>query len=167
MKTITISLSSIENQLYEYNSRLSLIEGCLCNMFDVASTPSSSFSTSPTVLANEQFSTQTDTSLPTGDVLIIPDEIQTPPSKQTPATTSISPLVLHLPQETSKKVKKIKAKTRGQYVRGCMDALFTPSEMATSNLGGKRKKEKLDEARVHLVKRKLKLLTLLDFSLCK
>lgn len=36
-----------------------------------------------------------------------------------------------------------------------MDALFQPEEMATSNMDGKRKKVKLDEARVDLVKRKL------------
>ena len=67
-----------------------------------------------------------------------------------------------MPQETSKKAKKIESRTRGQYVRGCMDALFTPSEMATSNLGGKRQKEKVNEARV-----KPKLLALLSKVLFK
>ena len=35
-----------------------------------------------------------------------------------------------------------------------MDALFTTKEMATSNMDGKRNKDKLDEKRVDLVKRK-------------
>ena len=39
-----------------------------------------------------------------------------------------------------------------------MDQLFTQEEMAASNIDGKRKKRKLDETRVDLLKRKLKFI---------
>ena len=158
MNTITISLSSIENQLCQFNSRLSLIEECLCNMFDVASTSRlhSVHHPLPFLLNNFPHT------LPTGEVLITPDKIQMPPSsRRNPHHHIHFPINFQSPTRYSKESKKIGVNTRGQYVRGCMDALFTPSEMATSNLGGKRKKEKKDEARVDLVKRKLKLLALL------
>lgn len=51
-------------------------------------------------------------------------------------------------------------KDRYQYVSGCMDVVFTEEEMVCGNVGGKRQKERLDEARVDLVKRKLKLFCL-------
>lgn len=47
------SLTGIENQLYEHNSRLSTIETCLCNMFNSVSTPDSSFNESSTVFPTE------------------------------------------------------------------------------------------------------------------
>lgn len=52
-KTISSSLTGIENQLYEQNSRLSTIETCLCNMFNSVSTPDSSFNESSTVFPTE------------------------------------------------------------------------------------------------------------------
>ena len=70
------------------------------------------------------------------------------------SNSSVSPLVSHLPPEVANRVKKIKRTDRKTYTRGCMDALFTTKEMATSNMDGKRNKDKLDEKRVDLVKRK-------------
>ena len=46
-----------------------------------------------------------------------------------------------------------------------MDVLFTPEEMAVSNLDGKRNKRKLDGTRVDLLQCKLKLFTFFNFSL--
>ena len=66
----------------------------------------------------------------------------------------MSPLVSHLPPEVANQVKKVKRTDRKTYTRGSMDALFTTEEMATSNMNGKRNKDKLDEKRVDLVKRK-------------
>lgn len=167
MNTISTSLTKIENQLDAYNTRLTLIETCLSNMFNFsASTPDSSFSALSTVLPTDAFCTQANTSYPPEEVVISPHDLQTPsPShrRTTTTTTSVSPLVFNLPTETARKVKKIEARDRSQYLRGCMDVMFTPNEMAVSNIGGKRNKEKLGEAQVHLVKRKLiKLLTLFD-----
>jgi len=156
MHTMTNSLSTIEKQLLEYNNRLSTIETCPYNMFTVSSTPDPSSSPLHNVsLAHEIPSLE--------EVVITPNEINTPPSSS--RRTSISPLVFNLPPEKARKVKKMEANDRNQYVRGCMDVFFTPQEMAQSNMDGKRKKEKLDEARVDLVKRKLKLLILVDFSM--
>ena len=161
MHTMTNSLSTIENQLLEYNNRLSTIETCLYNMLTVSSTPDPSSSPLHNVsLAHEIPSLE--------EVVITPNEINTTPSssrRTSTTTTSISPLVFNLPPEKARKVKKMEANDRNQYVRGCMDVFFTPQEMAQSNMGGERKKEKLDEARVDLVKRKLKLLILVDFSM--
>lgn len=129
-------------------------------MYDVAATPDTSLSTSYTLPVTE-LSTYPNLSSPTEQVAMPQREIQTTPpnSKHTAATsTSISPLVFRLPQETARKVKKIEARDRSQYVRCGMDLLFTREEMAASNLDGKRNKRKLDEARVDLLQRKLKLL---------
>ena len=70
------------------------------------------------------------------------------------SNSSVSPLVSHLPQEVANRVKKVKRTDRKTYTRGCMDALFTTEEMATSNMDGKRNKDKLGEKRVDLVKRR-------------
>lgn len=44
-----------------------------------------------------------------------------------------------------------------------MDVLFTPEEMAVSNLDGKRNKRKLDGTRVDLLQCKLNLFTFFNF----
>ena len=90
---------------------------------------------------------------------------QTPPPNPKRTTTAISPLVFRLPQEKARKITKIEATDRGQYVHGCMDVLFTPEEMAASNLDGKRNKRKLVGTRVDLLQRKLNLFTFFNFSL--
>lgn len=108
-----------------------------------------------------QFSKDTNLSLPAREVVVSRprNQIQTPPnSKRTATTTSISPLVFRLPQETVTNFKKIEARDRTQYLRCGMDQLFTQEEMAASNIDGKRKKRKLDETRVDLLKRKLKFI---------
>lgn len=70
------------------------------------------------------------------------------------SNSSVLPLVSHLPPEVANRVKKVKRTDRKTYTQGCMDALFTTKEMATSNMDGKRNKDKLDEKRVDLVTRK-------------
>ena len=183
MNNITISLSNIENQLLLFDGRLTSIETCLCNMYHVATTPNPSFETSfdtSTTFSVSEFPTDTNVSSPTeafpvtqfskdtnlslipaGEVVVSRprNQIQTPPnSKRTATTTSISPLVLRLPQATATNLKKIEARDRTQYLRCGMDQLFTQEEMAASNIDGKRKKRKLDETRVYLLKRKLKFI---------
>ena len=68
------------------------------------------------------------------------------------SSSSVSPLVSHLPAEVANRVKKVKRTDRKTFTRGCMDALFTTEEMATSNVDGKGNKDKLDQ--IDLVKRK-------------
>ena len=80
-----------------------------------------------------QFSKDTNLSLiPAGEVLVsLPrKKIQTPPnSKRMATTTSISPLVFRLPQQTATNLKKVEARDRTQYLRCGMDQLFTQEEM--------------------------------------
>lgn len=65
---------------------------------------------------------------------------------------------LHKPSVGATNLKKIEARDRTQYLHCGMDQLFTQEEMAASNIDGKRKKRKLDETRVDLLKRKLKFI---------
>lgn len=157
MNAITTSLANREDKLYEYNGRLSLIETCLCNMFTVVSTSDNSSSPVANAFPTE-LPTPADRSFPTE--VFTPNEVHTPLSRRTAptvATTSISPLLINLPKERATKVRKLDAgKDRYQYVRGCMDVVFSEEEMVCGNVGGKRQKERLDETRVDLVKRKLK-----------
>ena len=165
MNNITISLSNIENQLLLFDRKLNSIETCLCNMYHVAATPNpsfeTSFDTSTTFSVSEfptdtnvssptetfpvtQFSKDTNLSLPAGEVVVShpQNQIQTPPnSKRMATTTSISPLVFRLPQETATNLKKVEARDRTQYLRCGMDQLFTQEEMVVSNIDGKQKKE--------------------------
>lgn len=90
-----------------------------------------------------------------------PEVIQTPPTPPPnrsthTATANVSPILNYssLTAEQTNKIKKVKANDRTQYVCGCMDVVFSKHEMASSNLGGKRQKESLDEGRADLVKRK-------------
>ena len=181
MNNITISLSNIENQLLLFDGRLNSTETCLCNMYHVSATPNPSFETSydtSTTFSVSKFPPDTNVSSPTEafpitqfskdtNLSLIParevvvsgprNKIQTPPnSKRTATTTSISPLVFRLPQETATNLKKIEARDRTQYLRCGMDQLFTQEEIAASNIDGKRKKRKLDETRVDLLQCKLK-----------
>ena len=171
MNTITISLSSIENQLLEYNSRLNSIETSLCNVYDVAALPPvtqnpSTLDTSPIFPINceVELPTRGNVSLHTEDDFNPQNEIHTPPNYRrttfSGSTTSISPLVFRLPSETTRSLKKVhtEAKDRNQYLRSGMDQLFTQEEMAQSNFDGKRNKRKLDGTRVDLLQSKLKLL---------
>ena len=118
MNTITILLSSIENQLLEYNSRLNSIETSLCNVYDVAALPPvtqnpSTLDTSPFFPINceVQLPTRANVSLPTEDDFNPRNEIHTPPNYRrttsSGSTTSISPLVCRLPSETTRSLKKI------------------------------------------------------------
>lgn len=120
MNNITISLSSIENQLLLFDGRLTSIETCLCNMYHIAATQNPSFETSldtSTTFSVSEFPTDTNVSSPTeafpviqfpkdtnlslipaGEVVVSGprNKIQTPP---------ISPLVFRLPQETATNLK--------------------------------------------------------------
>ena len=177
MNTITISLSSIENQLLEYNSRLNSIETSLCNMYDVAAL--SPVTRNPSALDKSpifpicELPTRANVSLPTEDDFNPRNEIQTPPNSRrtstSASTTSISPLVFRLPYETNRNLKKIhsEVKDRTQYLRAGMDQLFTQEEMAQSNFDGKRNKRKLDGTRVDLLQSKLKLLNCFCHGLWK
>ena len=69
------------------------------------------------------------------------------------SNSSISPLESHLPPEVAYRVKKVQRTERKTYTRGCIDALFTTKEMATSNMDGKRNKDKLGKKEVDSVKR--------------
>ena len=130
MNNITISLSSIENQLLLFDGRLTSIETCLCNMYHVAATQNPSFETSldtSTTFSVSEFPTDTNVSspnepfpviqfpkdtnlslIPAGEVVVSGpwNKIQTPPNtKRTATTTPISPLVFRLPQETATNLK--------------------------------------------------------------
>ena len=162
------SLTGIENQLYEHNSRLSTIETCLCNMFNSVSTPDSSFNESSTVFpteppthANISLLAEEDASFPT--VTHNKHHLST---QNKPPPPPLFPLwCLVCGKRKPEKFLKKEARDRGQYVRGSMDVLFTPEEMAVSNLDGKRNKRKLDGTRVDLLQCKLNLFTFFNFSL--
>ena len=102
MHTMTTSLSTTETQLFEYNSRLSTIDTCLCNMFTVSSTPNPSFLHTIS-LANE---------IPTREEVVITSrEIHMPPSSSrwtATTTTSTSQLAFTSPPEKARKLKKDK-----------------------------------------------------------
>ena len=116
-------------------------------MFNVVSTPDSSFSPPSTFLASELPTHHANTSLPPEEVVNIPNEMQTPPSssRRTSTSTSISPLVFNLLQERQPEIlKKLMQGTEiNNCVRGAMDVLFTAGKMTKSNLEGKRKKRKI------------------------
>lgn len=80
----------------------------------------------------------------------------TPAPQTTPLNESVSPLVASLPEEKATRIRAVhkKANSRNQLIQGVMDIIFTNEEMASSNVGGNRKKSKLDETKVKLVKRK-------------
>lgn len=52
------------------------------------------------------------------------------------------------------RVKKVKRIDRKIFICGCMDVFFSIEEMVNFNIDGKRNKDKFDEKRVDLVKRK-------------
>lgn len=116
-------------------------------MFTAASTPDPSFSPVATAFSTEcpTHTNTANTSFPTEEVETPPNEVQTSLSRR--ATTSISPLLFNLPVETAAKIRKLDAgKDRDQYVPGVMDVTFTEEEITASNVGGKRQKERLDDA---------------------
>ena len=91
----------------------------------------------------------------------MPSNAQSTPVPVTPvqrpcSSTSISPIVSSLPNEKANKLKtiKLKVKSRLQFVRKCMEELFTEEELSSSNIAGNAGKEKLDECKTGLVYRK-------------
>ena len=72
------------------------------------------------------------------------------------SSTSISPIVSSLPNEKANKLKtiKLKVKSRLQFVRKCMEELFTEEELSSPNIAGSAGKEKLDKCKIGLVYRK-------------
>ena len=166
MKNIYDTLAGIQSQLISVDERLSLIEGNIFNIGMTTPQPGPSFSSPDVTLSSlpadcSELNLQVpvETTLPLQSLDWSPDmQITTPKqsSKRSTANSnsSVSPLVSHLPPEVANKVKKVKRTDRKSFTRGCMDVLFSTEEMATSNVDGKRNKDKLDEKRVDLVKRK-------------
>ena len=78
------------------------------------------------------------------------------PVKRPCSSTSISPIIPSLPNEKATKLKpiKCKVKSRLQFVRKCMEELFTEEELSSSNIAGNTGKEKLDKCKTGLVHRK-------------
>ena len=169
MKNIYDTLAGIQSRLTSVDERLSLIEA---NIFSIGMTtpqPGPSFSSPDVTLSSlpedcSELNLQVpvENTLPLQSLDWSPDmrnmSVTTPKqsSKRITAnsSSSVSPLVSHLPAEVANPVKQVKRTDRKTFTRGCMDALFTTEEMATSNVDGKRNKDKLDEKRVDLVKRK-------------
>ncbi|XP_067023272.1 uncharacterized protein [Acropora muricata] len=168
LKNIYDTLAAIQSRLTSVDKRLSQIEADIFNIGMTTPQPGPSFSSPDVTLsslpadcAEINLQAAVENTLPLQSLDWSPDmrtmSVTTPKqsSKRSIASSnsSVSPLVSHLPPEVANRVKKIKRTDRKTYTRGCMDALFTTKEMATSNMDGKRNKDKLDEKRVDLVKR--------------
>ena len=180
MENIYDALTGMQGHLGRIEERLSLIEA---NTYNITATPDPSFSTPDMSLSSlsadyladiqlQQLQAPAQTTLPlqsldsSPDGQYIPVGTATQFSKRTASakatttatatanTTSVSPLVSHLPIDQANRVKRIKRTDRRQYARTCTGVVFSKKEMATSNVGGKRDKDTLDEGRVDLVRRK-------------
>ena len=105
-------------------------------------------------------------SVPTAQEHITPSLYPTTPSSQSlpSSSSSISPLIDSLPVDQQMEIRGVRqrATNRTSYVRGCMDSFFSKDEMANSNYDGSRKKRRLDETKVKLLKRKCIYLLLLN-----
>ena len=169
MKNIYDTLAGIQSRLTSVDERLSLIKADIFNTGMTTPQPGPSFSSPdvtlsslPTECSGINLQAPVENTLPLQSLDWSPDmrtlPVMTPKqsSKRSTASSnsSVSPLVSHLPQEVANRVKNVKRTDRKAYTRGCMDALFSTEEMATSNMDGKRNKDKLDEKRLDLVKRK-------------
>ena len=169
MKNIYDTLAAIQSRLTSVDERLSQIEADIYNIGMTTPQPGPSFSSPDVTLSSlpadcSEINLQAavENTLPLQSLDWSPDmrtmSVTTPKQSSkrsiTSSNSSVSLLVSHLPPEVANRVKKIKRTDRKTYTRGCMDALFTTKEMATSNMDGKRNKDKLDEKRVDLVKRK-------------
>jgi len=171
MKNIYDTLAGIQSRLTSVDERLSLIEANILNIGMTTPQAGSSFSSPDVTLSSlltdcsELLQVPVENTLPLQSLDWSPDmrNVAITTSKQsskrstTSSNFSVSPLVSHLPPELANQVKKVKLTDRKTFTCGCMDVLFSTEEMVTSNMDGKRNKEKLDEKQVDLVKSKQKL----------
>ena len=105
-------------------------------------------------------------SVPTAQEHITPSLYPTTPSSQSlpSSSSSISPLIDSLPVDQQMEIRGVRqrATNRTSYVRGCMDSFSSKDEMENSNYDGSRKKRRLDETKVKLLKCKCIYLLLLN-----
>lgn len=169
MKNIYDTLAGIQSRLTSVDEWLSLIEANIFNIGMTTPQPGPSFSSPDVTLSSlpadcSELNLQVpvENTLPLQSLEWSPDmrnmKITTPKQSSKLSTassnSSVSPLVSHLPPEVANRVKKVKRTDRKTFTCGCMDVLFSTEEMVNSNMDGKRNKDKLDEKRVDLVKRK-------------